>query len=127
MRNWKLFALVCITVMLVSIIAVGCGNDYKKAIVGKWELTESNMDKSMLPEVIEFFADGNAKSESNDMMGMGYYTESFTWKIEGKNVLNTVSSGVTQKYTITELTSTRLTYEGTFFGLGDVWFKFTKK
>ena len=126
MKRFAKYFGVVLLLMAFAASLTACGNDnglpsnINRAIVGSWELYESNMWG--MADSVEFRSDGTGT------MTLGALREDFTWSIDDNDYLVIVQGGglLTIAYTITELTDSRLSYEADIPGIGFVQVTYTR-
>jgi len=116
---------ITVTFLLVAAITVtvfNCGGSSPQSLlVKRWITTESNVDRDLISEKMEFFGDGTGVMESSNIRGIGVWAESFTWKIGSDGRLIVVSpNGVTQIYEIVEISKSKLILNGNAPKVGNV-------
>lgn len=119
---------VAVIVAIILIVNAGGGrglNDnglprnISRALVGTWELYESNMWG--VADTVQFRSDGTGT------MWLGAVRENFTWSVAvDELVLVQVGGLLTIAYTITRLNDSTLSYEANISGLGFVSMTYTR-
>ncbi|MCL2171668.1 MAG: DUF5640 domain-containing protein [Defluviitaleaceae bacterium] len=91
-----------------------------RALVGTWELSESNMWG--VSDTVTFRSDGTGT------MGLSAVREEFTWSVDGDELIIVQGGGLlTVAYTITMLNNTTLSYEADIPGLGFIRVTYIKR
>ncbi|MDR0305023.1 MAG: hypothetical protein LBH98_09715 [Chitinispirillales bacterium] len=117
-----------IMLMFITFAFVYCNEQNTKLLLaGQWNTVESNLDKDLICDRVEFFNDGTGVSEWNNLRGVGAWAESFTWKIgaDGRLIMM-APNGMAQIYSIVEISKSTLVLEGNVPGYGNVREKYSK-
>jgi hypothetical protein len=102
-------------------------NQRRNLILGQWELVESNIARDLIFERLDFMDNGTVLMESRNIRGIGPYAETHNWRIDNDGRLIYSMLGITQIYSIVELTRSTLIYEGSVAGFGFIRVKFSKR
>jgi len=115
-------AVALLLVVSIAVTVFNCGGSSPQSLlVTRWITTESNVDRDLISEKMEFFGDGTGVMESSNIRGVGAWAESFTWKIGSDGRLIVVSpNGVTQIYEIVEISKSKLILSGNTPKIGNV-------
>jgi len=121
--NKGFFLILLLAVFALSLSACGNNNNLPRninaALVGSWELYDSNMWG--LPDTVEF------RGDATGTMSLGAVREEFSWSVNDDELVIVQGGGLlTLAYTITELTSSRLSYKADIPGFGFVRATYTR-
>lgn len=99
----------------------------ENVLLGQWELVEINVARDLVAERMEFLNDGTVLVESSHIRGVGPWAETMTWRIDSDGRLIVTSHGITQIYTIVELSRSTLIYQGNVAGIGNIMAEFSRR
>jgi len=105
-----------------SLILVGCdGGNPQKTLIGQWEIVNSNVDRDLLADKMEFINDGTGLLEAKNIRGIGPWAESFTWRIDNDGrLIITSPNGVAQIYSTVEISKSTLILAGNIPVVGNI-------
>jgi len=100
--------------------------NFNQLILGRWELVESNIARDLIFERLDIRNNGTLLGESRNIRGIGQYSETQNWRIDNNGRFIVSLLGITVIYTILELSSTILRYEGNVPGIGYIRVRYSR-